>query len=106
VNFKFQEEAAKVGANAVINVTYSRGMSLTSYEVLKAVGMAVLAESDEMPCPSCAEMIKRAAKKCKHCGEMMSDYPPPLPARPEPGVDSAVVNAGSEARAWLILAAR
>jgi tRNA(Ile2) C34 agmatinyltransferase TiaS len=79
VNFKLQEEAAKVGANAVIKVTYSRGMSLTSYEVLKAVGMAVLAESDEMPCPACAEMIKRAAKKCKHCGEMLSDYPPPLP---------------------------
>jgi hypothetical protein len=67
VNFKLQEEALKRGANAVINVAYSRGMSLTSYEVLKATGEAVIAESDEVPCPFCAEMIKRQAKKCKHC---------------------------------------
>jgi len=68
VNFKLQEEASKLGANAVINVKYSRGMSLISYEVLKAVGTAVIVESDEVACPFCAETIKRAAKKCKHCG--------------------------------------
>ena len=67
VNFKLQEEASKVGANAVINVSYRRGMSLLSYEVLKAVGIAVIVESDEAQCPFCAETIKRAAKKCKHC---------------------------------------
>jgi len=72
VNFKLQEEASKLGANAVINVKYDRGMSLVSYEVLKAVGMAVIVASDEVPCPFCAETIKRAAKKCKHCG---SDLP-------------------------------
>ena len=72
VNFKLQEEASKLGANAVINVKYDRGMSLVSYEVLKAVGTAVIAESDEVACPFCAETIKRAAKKCKHCG---SDIP-------------------------------
>ena len=52
----------------MINVSYSRGMSLMSYEVLKAVGTAVIVESDEVNCPFCAETIKRAAKKCKHCG--------------------------------------
>lgn len=67
-NFKLQEEASKLGANAVIRVTYSRGMSLMSYEVLKAVGTAVIVESDEVQCRFCAETIKRAAKKCKHCG--------------------------------------
>jgi uncharacterized protein YbjQ (UPF0145 family) len=71
-NFKLQEQASKLGANAIIKVTYSRGMSLMSYEVLKAVGMAVVVESDEVQCPFCAETIKRAAKKCKHCG---SDIP-------------------------------
>ena len=67
VNFKLQEVASKMGANAVVNVTYSRGMSLMSYEVLKAVGTAVIAESDDVKCRFCAETIKRAAKKCKHC---------------------------------------
>jgi hypothetical protein len=75
VNFKLQEEASKMGANAVINVKYSRGMSLMSYEVLKAVGVAVNAESDEVPCPLCAETIKRAAKKCKHCGSDLTGKP-------------------------------
>lgn len=68
VNFKLQEEASKLSANAVFNVTYSRGMSLFSYEVLTARGTAVIAESDEVQCPFCAERIKRQAKKCKHCG--------------------------------------
>jgi hypothetical protein len=71
-NFKLQEEAAKLGANAVINVKYSRGMSLMSYEVLKAVGTAVTVESDEVQCPHCAETIKRAANKCKHCGSALT----------------------------------
>jgi len=58
VNFKLQEEASKLGANAVINVKYSRGMTLLSYEVLTAAGLAVIAESDETQCPFCAETIK------------------------------------------------
>lgn len=67
-NFKLQEEALKLGANAVMDVEYSRGMSLLSYEVLKATGTAIRMLSDEVACPFCAETIKKAARKCKHCG--------------------------------------
>lgn len=31
------------------------------------------AASDEKPCPFCAEPVKRAAKKCRHCGESLVD---------------------------------
>ena len=68
VNLKLQEEAAAIYANAVIDVEYDRGMSLTSYKVLKARGVAVILESSDVACPACAELIKRAARKCKHCG--------------------------------------
>jgi hypothetical protein len=68
VNLKLQEQASRMGANAVIQVQYDRGMSLISYKVLKARGIAVVLESDDVRCPYCAELIKRAAVKCKHCG--------------------------------------
>lgn len=68
INLKLQEQAAQMGANAVIKVEYNRGMSLTSYKVLRAKGVAVALESDEVKCPYCAELVKREAIKCKHCG--------------------------------------
>lgn len=67
-NFKLQEEAAKLGANGVINITYTRGISAMSWKALYAEGDAVLLQSDDYPCPVCAESIKRAAKKCRFCG--------------------------------------
>lgn len=72
VNFKLQEKASQIGANAVLNVEYDRGMSLTSYKVLWAKGLAVIVGSDEVKCPFCAEPIKRDAKLCKHCRSDLS----------------------------------
>lgn len=72
INLKLQEKAVQMGANAVINVKYGRGMSLTSYTVLRATGVAVVLGSDEIKCPYCAELVKGAAVKCKHCGSELT----------------------------------
>lgn len=68
VNYKLQEMATKLGANAVINVTYDRGISATSWRALTARGLAVLLEPDDKKCSVCAETIKREAIKCRFCG--------------------------------------
>ena len=68
VNLELQRAAAEIYANAVIDVEYKRTMSLTSYKVLKATGVAVIVESADVDCSVCAERIKRAAKKCRFCG--------------------------------------
>jgi uncharacterized protein YbjQ (UPF0145 family) len=41
VNAKLQRVAAERGADAVINVSYSRGISFTSWKALTATGTAV-----------------------------------------------------------------
>jgi len=73
VNFKLQEVAAALGANGVINVTYERGISALSWKALTAGGEAVVFESEDMACPVCAEIIKRAAVKCRFCGQTLKD---------------------------------
>ena len=72
VNFKLREVALKQGANAVANVQYKRGISPMSWKALTATGTAVVVESDETACPACAETVKRAAAKCKHCGHQLT----------------------------------
>lgn len=68
VNSKLQEVALKTGANAVIDVRYSRGVSATSWKALTASGTAVIGRSNDRKCPHCAEQIKREAKVCRFCG--------------------------------------
>ena len=70
VNLKLQEVAIRLGANAVVNISYKRGISATSWKSLYAHGTAVVFESHEVTCISCAESIKREAKKCRFCGEL------------------------------------
>jgi hypothetical protein len=74
VNLKLREKALKMGANAIINVQYDRGISMTSWKALTAKRMAVYAESAYKKCPFCAEPIKREALKCKHCGETLQEW--------------------------------
>lgn len=72
VNSKLREVALKRGANAVINVQYERGISLTSWKALTAHGIAIIAESADRKCPFCAESIKREAAVCRYCGRDVS----------------------------------
>jgi hypothetical protein len=46
VNWKLQETARRLGANGVINVSYQRGVSATSWKALTARGVAVIFEPE------------------------------------------------------------
>jgi predicted RNA-binding Zn-ribbon protein involved in translation (DUF1610 family) len=72
INAKLRGMAAKVGANAVINIRYNSGVSFTSWKSMTGTGLAVIRESDTIDCPQCAETIKRAATKCRFCGEAVT----------------------------------
>jgi ribosomal protein L40E len=67
-NGRLRALAAKLGANAIVEVDYNSGISFTSWKSLKAVGLAVTRVSDEKTCPFCAEKVRKAALKCRHCG--------------------------------------
>lgn len=68
VNSVLIEQATRLGADGIINLTYERKVSMMSWKQLRAYGIAVKFESDERNCPTCAEKIKKAAKKCRFCG--------------------------------------
>lgn len=68
VNARLRAMASKVGANAVIDVQYNSGVSMTSWRSMKGTGLAVERVADEKTCAVCAETIKRAATKCRFCG--------------------------------------
>ena len=82
VNEQLRTLAAGIGADAVIEVAYDRGMSLTSWKAMRASGLAVRKASEDYPCPSCAETIKRAAARCRFCGEALTPYTGAIAAGP------------------------
>lgn len=79
VNYRLQEKALALGANAVANVVYTEddGSKLLASHAgyIEAKGLAIIDESDTVACPFCAEKIKRVAKKCKHCGSEIPATP-------------------------------
>lgn len=92
VNDRLRSMAASVGANAVIQVEYRSGVSMTSWRSMTGTGLAVKRESEDMPCPICAEPVKRAALKCRFCGaELNGPRTEPLPTttvRTRPGASA------------------
>lgn len=90
VDSKLREKALELGANAVIYVTYERGIGVFALKELTARGTAVIASPATRPCPFCAEDVKREATVCRFCGRDLPDAPTWTP--PEPQGKSAPVN--------------
>jgi hypothetical protein len=86
VDSKLRQEAWKRGANAVINVRYERGISITSWKALTARGLAVLASASVRTCPFCAEQVRREAAVCRFCGR---DLPELRPEQDAPAASQA-----------------
>ena len=89
VDSKLREKALKLGANAVIQVTYERGIGEWAWKELTARGVAVVASPATRACPFCAEHVRREASICRFCGRDLPDAPawtpPVLAADPPPG---------------------
>ena len=66
-NAKLREMATQLGADAIIDVAYNSGMSMTSWKSMTATGLAVKKIVADYACPNCAETIKRAARECRYC---------------------------------------
>jgi hypothetical protein len=118
MNGKLRSMAAKVGANAIVEVHYDSGVSMTSWKSMKGTGLAVLKLSDEKICPACAETIKRDAVKCRFCGADVAASAPPAdqgnsetdPARPasasvEAAIAAEPLRETNSPQMWLIVGA-
>jgi len=69
IDQRLREKAMALGANAIVNVQYvEKGDSWTNAGSIEGKGLAIVDDSDTTTCPFCAERIKRAATRCKHCG--------------------------------------
>jgi hypothetical protein len=103
VNMLLQDAAAKLGANAVINVTYQRGLKFTSWKALTARGTAIVLAFDGIPergnrsvpsappdplhsgesasgisvCPNCLAPRTPNATRCSYCGGYLAVGPAP-----------------------------
>jgi hypothetical protein len=77
-----------VGANAVIHTTYRQQVSWFSWFSMGGQGLAVVAEPEYVTCPECAERVRRAAKKCRHCGATLPEVLPKAGWYPDPTGDS------------------
>lgn len=84
MNAKLREMAVSLGANAIINVKYDSGVSLTSWRSMKGTGLAVKKAAEDIACPVCAEPIKRAAVKCRFCGADVAALSPQVQTQAEP----------------------
>lgn len=92
VDSKLREKALELGANAVIHVTYERGIGAFAWKELTASGVAVMASPATRACPFCAEDVKHEAIVCRFCGRDLPDAPPWTPPEGTPQGRSASVN--------------
>lgn len=78
VHWRLQAVAAKLGANGVVEVAYSRGISAMSWDALTATGIAVFFEDAPTVsaqggfCAGCGSAMVADASFCTKCGRARS----------------------------------